>query len=276
MPVVLTSIDRAAAARRLSSGMCVSMLVSVGFAIRQARQAWQLEQAVRRHTPTPEEAERILTGKISPSERKIVSLMYFGLTNVIDATRALRPPILIDWLNVCFDCLAASAARYGGHIDHFDADGTLLIFGLQNEDCHANSSLLCAVDIIAAFRQLNDKLAQKHIPVFIVTLGTHTGPVTAGEVGSGERRHYTVVVDTVDVTCQIAREARNLLDGSFPALISSATLKDAGLFARSPDRVGLVESQRPIRDEVDSLQLYAIDDTALVAQSLLLAVQRVV
>jgi class 3 adenylate cyclase len=110
----------------------------------------------------------------------------------------------------------------------------------------------------------------------MVTLGTHTGPVTAGEVGSGEPRHYTVVGDTVDVTCQIAREARNLLDGSFPALISSATLKDAGLFARSPDRVGLVESQRLIRDEVDSLQLYAIDDTALVVQSLLLAVQRVV
>jgi class 3 adenylate cyclase len=262
--------------RWLVFSMCVSMLISVGFAIRQAHQAWQLEQAVRRHTPTPEEAERILSGKISPSERKIVSLMYFGLTNFIDGTRALRPPILIDWLNVCFDCLAASAARYGGHIDHFDADGTLLIFGLRNDDCHANSSLLCTLDIIAAFQQLNDKLAQKNIPGFKVNLGIHTGPVTAGEVGSGERRHYTVVGDTVDATCQIARETRNLLDGSFPALISSETLKDAGLFGRSPDRVGLVESQRLIRDEVDSLQLYAIDDSALIAQSLLLAVQRIV
>ena len=48
--------------RGMVLAMIISLLVSLGYAIRYAKQAWLLEEAVRRHLPTQQEAERILSG----------------------------------------------------------------------------------------------------------------------------------------------------------------------------------------------------------------------
>jgi adenylate cyclase len=223
--------------------------------------------------PSKEEAERILSGLVSPSKRRTVSLIVFRLTNLGDAARAVRPQVLVGWLNAYFDCLCASAQRFGGYVDHFDARNTVVVFGSLDEESHANSSLLCVIDAVQTLRQLSTKLAERDAPGFVVAMGVHTGPVVSGEVGSVDRRHYTVVGDTVNVTNQISREAEDIADSAFPVLLSATTIRDAGLFARLLERSGLAETA-VLTGGFEPLQLYAIMDPTLLKQALILEATR--
>ncbi|HLH88297.1 MAG TPA: adenylate/guanylate cyclase domain-containing protein [Xanthobacteraceae bacterium] len=248
----------------------VSLLISIGVAVRHARHAWQLEQAIRRQMPSKEEAERILSGKITQIKRRTVSLIVFNLNNFGEAARTLRPQTLVAWLNAYFDCLAAAVERFGGQVEYFDPDKTLVIFGSREEENHASSAMQCAIDALDAFRQLSGRLAGKDIVGLVVSMGIHSGAVVAGDIGSRDRRYYTVVGDTVELTSQVAREARGYADGPFAALFSISIIKEAGLLATSPQRVGLIETTRLNEDAAAPLPLFAVADPNLLRQSLIL------
>jgi class 3 adenylate cyclase len=248
----------------------VSLLVFIGVAVRHARHAWQLEEAIRRQMPSKEEAERILSGTVSQSKRKTVSLIVFNLNNFGDAARSLRPQMLVSWLNAYFDCLAAAVERFGGQVEYFNPEKTLVVFGFHDEEGHANSSMQCAIDALGAFRQISTQLAGKEIMGLVVTMGVHSGSVVAGEIGSRDRRHYTIVGDTVDMASQVAREAQGYANEPFAVLFSIATIKEAGLLTASPQRIGLTETSRLTGDGTAPLPLYSVTDASLLRQSLIL------
>jgi adenylate cyclase len=117
-------------------------------------------------------------------------------------------------------------------------------------------------------------MAEKQVPGFVVAIGVHTGPVVSGEVGSADRRHYTVVGDTVDVAGRLAQEALAFVDQAFPILFSISNMKEAGLFLAAPERIGLSEVSRLSETDAESLQLYTIADPVLLKQSLILEARR--
>ena len=263
-------VGNSATFRWLVLATSVSLLISIGVAVRHARHAWQLEQAIRRQMPSKEEAERILSGTITQIKRRTVSLIVFNLNNFGDAARTLRPQTLVAWLNAYFDCLAASVERFGGQVEYFDPDKTLVVFGSREEENHASSAMQCAIDALEAFRQLSGRLAGKDIVGLAVSMGVHSGAVVAGDIGSRDRRYYTVVGDTVELASQVAREAKGYADGPFAALFSISIIKEAGLLATSPQRVGLIEMARLTEDTAAPLPLFAVADANLLRQSLIL------
>lgn len=259
--------------RWLVFSMCISILTSIGFSVRHGRQAWQLEQAIRRHLPSPEEADLILSGKACPSERKVVSLLVVRLINYSDAMRVLRPLDLIEWLNKYFDALMAAAATWGGHVDHLATGETPVVFGLRKEAGHANSALLCAVEIGRTIQERNKELVGKRQLEFRIAIGAHAGPIVAGEVGSRDRRHYTVIGSSLDLALKIALLAGDDRDLSQSGLISIACMREAGLLIHSLQDLGLIESPHFIEEDGNTFQLCAIANTARFEQSLLLASQ---
>jgi class 3 adenylate cyclase len=256
--------------RGLVVATSVALLIAIGIAVRHARHAWQLEQAIRRQMPSHEEAERILHGTITQSKRRTVSLIVFNLNNFGEAARTLRPQTLVTWLNAYFDCLAASVERFGGQVEYFNPEKTLVVFGFRDEENHANSSMQCAIDALDAFRQLSGRFAGKDTLGLVVTLGVHLGSVVAGDIGSQDRRYYTVVGDTVEVASQVAREAQGYANEPLAVMFSISTIKEAGLLKTSSQRVGLVETSRLTEDDAAPLPLFAVADVNLLRQSLIL------
>ena len=262
--------------RWLVFAMCVMMLVAVGFSLRQARRAWYLDQAVRRQMPSREQIDLILSGRASPSGQKLVSLAVVRLANVYETSQTMRASVLIDWLNAYFACLAGAATRTGGYIDHPEPGRTLVVFGLEGQENHGGSALLFAVDALMALNQLGARLSADALPNFEVAVGVHTGTVVAGTIGTGERRHYTVVGDAVELADQVAQSVELRRGRRLSVSITSNCVRGAGLSGQPPAKAGLVEGRRLPLQNRDSVQLFAIDDPNLLSQSLLLSAHQAV
>ena len=123
--------DSSKAFQLLVFTMTVAILVSVRYAIRNARDAWLLEESIRRQTRTTEEAERVLRGKQAPSERRLVSVMSVSIAGFGDQLSRTRPNDLIPWLNEYFDRAYVSCMNCGGYIDKYSATDMCLVFGIR-------------------------------------------------------------------------------------------------------------------------------------------------
>jgi class 3 adenylate cyclase len=272
-PVIWKRVHELSAESALFRGMvlalCVSLLVSLGYAIRYAKQAWLLEQAVRRHLPTRQEAERILTGKTAPSERHLVTIVSISIRAFTSRLAQFRPPDLVAWLNAYFDCVYHGCCQHNGCIDKYTGDMMQLVFGLAGGDTHALDAIRCSLDITEQLPALNESFEQQHLPPISIRIGIHTGLVVSGEIGSRDRRQYAAVGEAAYIACDIERRTEELTadlpSETPPVLISHDTLKEAGLLLDArfgegyvPIPVGAVEADQP-------RFLYAIRDRAVAA-----------
>ena len=59
---------------------------------------------------------------------------------------------------------------------------------------------------------MNPSWEGKELPTVGTRVGTHTGPLVAGSLGSTERLEYTVVGDTVNITSRLESFDKELMD----------------------------------------------------------------
>jgi class 3 adenylate cyclase len=248
----------------------VSILIAVGFSVRHARQTWHLEGAVRRFMTSRQDADRILAGRSSPHERKLVSIMVLKLGDFEEAFRDTRPAKVIDWLNAWYELVAASADRFGGQVDCYSPERTVVAFDARDQDLHADFSLRCALVCIGGIRELNARFAESGIPSCKLGVGIHTGPAIAAEIGPRDRRRYTIIGEAVDVAERLSREAAASADSgtSGQILLSSLTMRQAGIAAEFSDRAGLADRGSLSLDGFDPVNLYVVESATLLERKL--------
>jgi adenylate cyclase len=158
------------------------------------------------------------------SEQCDVCVMVLDIRNFTTFSEAHAPDEVVRYLNTLWSFMVRTVNEHGGIVNKFLGDGFLAVFGAPlptSGDC-ANA-LAAARSILA---ELDRFAAGDALPPTQVGIALHFGPVIVGNVGSTERKEYTVIGDVVNVAFRI--EALNK-EFESRLLISEPVRRQAGL-----------------------------------------------
>lgn len=149
-------------------------------------------------------------------------------------------------LNALFEVVVPAIAAEGGHVDKFEGDGVMAVFGApQSFSDHAGRAVRAAIEID---RLVNHEGRGGPLEVGI---GVNTGSVLAGSVGGAGRLNFSVIGDAVNVASRVESATREIDDD---LLITAATREQLG-------GAFLVESRgrRALKGLDREVELFAVD-----------------
>jgi len=163
-------------------------------------------------------ADSILAGdgRLEPVQT-VATILYCDIEGFTGIVEGMSPVRTMQMLNEYFAAVLEPIRRHAGIVNQFQGDAMLVTFNVPVEDPrHAERALRSAIDIQALLAE------RRFAGVRLRTrIGINTGLVVAGIVGAGDRLHYTVHGDAVNIAARL--EALNKTFGT-DTLISGATV----------------------------------------------------
>ena len=136
------------------------------------------------------------------AEEKIVTVLFADLCGFTALSEGMTPPHVAMLLNSVFDKLTEIVFEFDGTLDKFMGDGMMAFFGAPSTlDGHETKAVAAAWKMRDAVARLNTDFRLQQ-PVRI-RYGINSGPVVVGDIGSQQRRDYTVIGDTVNVASRL-------------------------------------------------------------------------
>ena len=118
-------------------------------------------------------------------------------------------------LNALFEVVVPAISAEHGHVDKFEGDGLMAVFGApQVVADHADRAMCAALEI--------DRLVNSEGQGggFEIGIGLNTGKVVAGSIGGAGRLNFSVIGDAVNVAARVEAETRETGDN---LLLTEAT-----------------------------------------------------
>ena len=149
----------------------------------------------------------IETREIDLSGEEIeTTVMFADIRSFTSISEGYTPRELINFLNDYFSYMVQPITQHKGVVNKFIGDCIMAVFspvfGLES---HADSAVLASLEMRKALAEFNS--TGKYQPIRH-GVGIHTGYLIAGNVGSENRKEYTVIGDTVNVASRIESQTK--------------------------------------------------------------------
>lgn len=185
---------------------------------------------------SPEIVEALLAGGAEPASRRaFVCVMFMDIRGFTPMVENLPPEAIVDFQNAVFGEAIAIVNRHRGVINQFLGDGFMASFGAPlatGEDCR--NAVAAARELVARMAALS---ASGTIPETRIGVGLHAGEAVSGNVGSAQRKQYSITGNVVVLASRI--EQLNKDFGS-QVLASAEVVARAGDEARGAVPLGPV------------------------------------
>jgi class 3 adenylate cyclase len=164
-----------------------------------------------------EVAEYILSEGFSEEGVELdVSVLFCDVRDFTRLASEMDAKEVVAALNGLFEVVVPIVARHGGHVDKFEGDGLLAVFGAPEAyPDHATRAVRAACAMAGAVNDRGEAGDGLKIGV-----GVNTGRVVAGAVGGAGRLNFSVIGDPVNVAARVEDETRRL---DADVLITEAT-----------------------------------------------------
>ncbi len=155
------------------------------------------------HYLSPEVINQVLENPDSLSlggEKKELTVFFSDVRSFTTISESLTPEKLCELMNEYFTPMTSIVLRSKGVLDKYIGDAIMAFWGapleLENSadvGCHAAIAMLYELD------RLREEFPKKGFPTVDIGIGLNTGPMSVGNMGSGERFTYTVMGDAVNL-----------------------------------------------------------------------------
>ncbi len=155
-------------------------------------------------------------------------------------------------INHYFSAMEKAVRENGGVVLQFIGDEVEAVFGAPEPDAsHPDHAVAAALSMRAAMQALNTQRREAGEVEIRHGVGVHSGPVLAGNVGSEQRRTYSMFGDTVNLASRLQSLNKEL---GTDILISGETRKRL----RVTD-VPLQSMGRPsVKGKAESVEVYKV------------------
>jgi class 3 adenylate cyclase len=193
-----------------------------------------------------EVAEYILSdGFTERGEVVDVSILFCDVKDFTRFAESAKASEVVACLNALFEVVVPEIAAEGGHVDKFEGDGLMAVFGApQRFPDHADRAMRAAIEID---RRVN---REGEGGVFEIGIGINTGPVVAGSIGGAGRLNFSVIGDAVNVASRVEAATRSTGDS---VLLTAATREEL-----SGDYDLVRRGERELRGLERPIELFAL------------------
>jgi adenylate cyclase len=138
-------------------------------------------------------------------EERYAAVLFVDIIGSTQLVAGTAPTAAVELLNRFFAVIVEEVDRHQGHLNKFEGDAALAVFGAPLALEHPESAALAAARSIAS--RLRDE-----VPECPAAIGVSAGQVVAGNVGAKERFEYTVIGDTVNEAARLCELAKSQPD----------------------------------------------------------------
>ncbi|MCB0005191.1 MAG: HAMP domain-containing protein [Anaerolineales bacterium] len=138
-------------------------------------------------------------------QRVWATVLFSDIRDFTTFTESKDLNSLMDELNEYYEEMQDVINEHGGVINKFGGDSILALFGAPSaQPDHAQQSIRAAVGMMHRLGFLNQRRASRGLAPFNIGIGICTGEMVAGNLGSTERREFTVLGDTVNTASRLS------------------------------------------------------------------------
>ena len=183
-----------------------------------------------------EVASELLSDSFESESKKLFAcIMFLDIRNFTPFAEGKEPNEIIQYQNDVFGFMIKIISKHHGIINQFLGDGFMATFGAPvSTDNDSQNAVNAAVEILNILKK---KCEMNEIPETKVGIGLHAGNIVAGNVGTPERKQYTITGNTVILASRI--EQLNKKFGS-QLLISEEVFLNINMENLSYESLGVV------------------------------------
>jgi adenylate cyclase len=143
-----------------------------------------------------------------------VTVLFCDVRDFTGFAEQAEPSKIVSCLNELFEAIVPIVTQHGGHVDKFEGDGLLAVFGAPEAfRDHADRALAAGLEMV---RVTEEGTAGE----LRVGVGINSGRVVAGAIGGGGRLNFSVIGDAVNVAARVQEATRDTGD---PLLLTRET-----------------------------------------------------
>jgi len=157
---------------------------------------------------SPQIAEKLLHQPVDlGGELRNVCVMFLDIRNFSSYAAGERPEAVMAYLNTLFDFMIDVVNEHHGIVNKFLGDGFMAVFGAPIEDSERCAHAVGAsLEILERLDRLN---AAGKIHPTRVGIGRHMGEAVTGNVGSNDRKEYTIIGDVVNLASRLEQATKD-------------------------------------------------------------------
>jgi adenylate cyclase len=133
-----------------------------------------------------------------------LSVLFADIRGFTALSEGMPPQELARMTNEFFSAMAAVVREHRGTLDKYLGDAVMAFWGAPVADAqHANHAVAAGLAMQARLAAINEIFPQRGWPRLAIGIGINTGDMTVGDMGSSDRRAYTVLGDPVNLAARL-------------------------------------------------------------------------